>query len=65
MVFMFNGFDDLGLGGYGGYYGIGMRYYIADMTAIRGGLEFGKWSRPTNPTCPTTTIRRTTTRSTA
>ncbi|MFH1689143.1 MAG: hypothetical protein ABIE42_02765 [Candidatus Eisenbacteria bacterium] len=45
MVFMFNGFDDLGLGGYGGYYGIGMRYYIADMTAIRGGIEFGQWSR--------------------
>lgn len=45
MVFMFSGMDDLGLGGYGGYYGIGMRYYIADMTAIRGGLEFGKWSR--------------------
>jgi opacity protein-like surface antigen len=45
MVFMFSGMDELGLGGYGGYYGIGMRYYIADMTAIRGGLEFGKWSR--------------------
>ncbi|MCK4410067.1 MAG: outer membrane beta-barrel protein [Candidatus Eisenbacteria sp.] len=44
MVFMFNGFDDLSLGGYGGNYGIGMRYYIADGTAIRAGLEFGMWS---------------------
>ena len=44
MVFMFNGLDDLSLGGYGGQYGIGMRYYIADGTAIRAGLEFGKKS---------------------
>lgn len=44
MVFMFNGLDDLSLGGYGGNYGIGMRYYINDGTAIRGGLQFGKWS---------------------
>lgn len=44
MVFMFDGLADLGLDGYGGHYGIGMRYYIADMTAIRGGLVFGKWS---------------------
>jgi len=41
MVFMFNGFDDLSLGAYGGNYGFGMRYYIADGTAIRGGVEFG------------------------
>ena len=44
MVFMFNGLDDLSLGGYGGQYGIGMRYYIADGTAIRGGVQFGNWS---------------------
>ena len=44
MVFMFDGLGELGLDGYGGYYGIGMRYYIADMTAIRGGVVFGKWS---------------------
>lgn len=50
MVFMFNGFDDLGLGGYPGQYGFGMRYYIADGTAIRGGVTFGKgtytWADP-------------------
>ena len=44
MVFMFNGLDDLSLGGYGGNYGIGMRYYINDGTAIRAGLQFGKQS---------------------
>lgn len=44
MVFMFNGFDDLGLGGYPGEYGFGMRYYIADGTAIRGGVTLGKSS---------------------
>ena len=56
MVFMFNGFDDLSAGGYGpldygvpGYgfsadYGFGMRYYIANGTAIRLGLQFGKLS---------------------
>ena len=56
MIFMFNGFDDLSVGGYGpldygvpGYgfspdYGFGMRYYIADGTAIRLGLQFGKLS---------------------
>ncbi len=41
MVFMFSGLDDLSLGGYGGDYGIGLRYYIADGTAIRGGVQFG------------------------
>ena len=44
MVFMFNGFDDLSLGGYGGDYGFGMRYYIGDGTAIRAGVEFGKFA---------------------
>lgn len=42
MVFMFSGLDDLGLGGYPGYYGFGMRYYIGAGTAIRGGLTFGR-----------------------
>ena len=42
MVFMFHGFDDLGLGGYPGQYGFGMRYYIADGTAIRGGVVFAR-----------------------
>jgi hypothetical protein len=41
MVFMFNGLDDLSLGSYGGQYGVGMRYYINDGTAIRGGVQFG------------------------
>jgi hypothetical protein len=44
MVFMFNGLDDLGLEGYGGDYGFGMRYYIANGTALRIGLEFGSES---------------------
>jgi opacity protein-like surface antigen len=44
MVFMFNGFDDLGLGGYMGDYGVGMRYYIADGTAVRFGLQFANHS---------------------
>jgi len=44
MVFMFNGLDDLSVGGYGGFYGFGARYYIADGTAIRVGLQFGKQS---------------------
>ena len=43
MVFMFNGFDALSLGGYGEY-GAGMRYYIADYTAIRATLIFGNCS---------------------
>jgi hypothetical protein len=43
MVFMFNGLSDLSLGGYGEY-GIGMRYYINDGTAIRGGVQFAKTS---------------------
>jgi hypothetical protein len=44
MVFMFNGLDDLSLGSYGGQYGVGMRYYINDGTAIRAGVQFGKWT---------------------
>ena len=45
MVFMFNGLDDLSIEGYGDYnYGFGMRYYIADGTAVRVGLVFGKLS---------------------
>jgi len=44
MVFMFNGLDDLSLGSYGGQYGVGVRYYIDNGTAIRGGVQFGKWS---------------------
>lgn len=44
MVFMFSGLDDLHLDGYGGEYGIGMRYYIASGTALRVGLEFGSGS---------------------
>ncbi len=41
MVFMFRGLDDLGLKGYGDCWGVGMRYYISDMNALRGGLIFG------------------------
>lgn len=41
MVFMFHGLDHLGLRGYGDCWGVGMRYYISDMTAIRGGLIYG------------------------
>jgi len=44
MVFMFNGLDHLSLGSYGGQYGVGMRYYIDNGTAIRGGVQFGRWS---------------------
>jgi len=44
MVFMFHGLDDLSLHGYGGDYGIGLRYYIADGTAIRGGIVLGTGS---------------------
>ena len=43
MVFMFNGLDDLSVDGYASY-GIGMRYYIANGTALRVGLQFGKLS---------------------
>ena len=43
MVFMFHGMDDLGLGTYGEY-GVGMRYYIADGTALRFGLQFANHS---------------------
>lgn len=42
MVFMFNGLSDLGLEGYHG--GLGMRYYIADATALRVGVSFGSSS---------------------
>ena len=42
LVFMFSGFDNLQVDGYGGQYGFGLRYYIADGTAIRGGVQFGK-----------------------
>lgn len=42
MMFMFNGLDDLSVEGYGGQYGFGMRYYIADGTALRVGVQFGK-----------------------
>jgi len=41
MVFKFSGLDDLHLDGYGGDYGLGVRYYIADGTAIRAGIQFG------------------------
>ncbi len=41
MIFMFSGLDDLGLDGVG-QVGFGGRYYIADGTAIRGVVEFGK-----------------------
>lgn len=44
MVFMFSGLSDLHLDGYMGDYGLGMRYYISDGTAIRAGLEFGSVS---------------------
>jgi hypothetical protein len=50
MVFMFNGFDDLSVGGYGppaedfDEYGFGMRYYISDGTALRVGFQFGRSS---------------------
>jgi len=40
MVFMFQGLDDLHLDGYGGDYGVGVRYYIADGTAVRVGVQF-------------------------
>lgn len=49
MVFMFNGLDDLSLRGYGGDYGIGLRYYIADGTAIRGGIVLGMGSLTDEP----------------
>jgi hypothetical protein len=41
MVFMFNGLCDLDLDGYGHDYGFGMRYYISDGNALRGGVVFG------------------------
>jgi hypothetical protein len=42
MVFMFNGLSFISLDGYNG--GLGLRYYIADGTAIRAGVEFGSSS---------------------
>ena len=47
MVFMFHGLDDLGLGAYGG--GFGMRYYFADYMAIRGGIVFDSYSETCEP----------------
>ena len=44
MVFMFDGLANLGLDSYGGTYGFGMRYYIDDGAAIRGGIQYGNWS---------------------
>ena len=44
LVFMFSGLSDLHLDGYMGDYGLGMRYYIADGTALRLGVEFGSQS---------------------
>ncbi len=41
MIFMFNGLAYLSTEAYGEY-GFGMRYYIADGTAIRLGVQFGK-----------------------
>ena len=41
LVFMFNGLADLSTEGYGAY-GFGVRYYIADGTAIRLGVQLGK-----------------------
>jgi opacity protein-like surface antigen len=41
MIFMFRGLDRLGLKGYGDCWGVGMRYYISDMNALRGGVIFG------------------------
>jgi opacity protein-like surface antigen len=46
MVFQFSGLSELGLSGPGDSWGVGMRYYISDMNAIRGGLIFGndRWT---------------------
>ncbi len=33
LVFMFSGFDNLSVQGYGGQYGFGMRYYIQGITS--------------------------------
>jgi hypothetical protein len=41
MVFSFNGLDNLDLDGYGHDYGFGMRYYLSDGMALRGGVVFG------------------------
>lgn len=47
MVFMFHGLCDLGLGPYGG--GFGMRYYMADEIAVRGALVFDRYSETDEP----------------
>ena len=44
MVFMFDGLAFLSAQEYGGEYGVAMRYYIADGTALRAGVQFGKKS---------------------
>jgi Outer membrane protein beta-barrel domain len=41
MIFKFEGLADLDLHGVGDCWGVGMRYYISDMNAIRAGLIFG------------------------
>lgn len=41
MVFTFYGLDDLELDGYRDSWGLGMRYYISDMNALRGGIIYG------------------------
>ena len=42
MIFMFDGLAFLSTEEYGGEYGVGMRYYISDGTALRVGVQFGK-----------------------
>ena len=42
LVFGFRGLGELGLSGPVDDWSVGMRYYISDMNAIRGGLMFGK-----------------------
>ncbi len=44
MVFMFDGLAFLSAQEYGGEYGVGLRYYVADGTAIRAGVQFGRKS---------------------
>jgi len=41
MVFTFHGLGELGLSGYGDDWGLGLRYYLSDMNALRAGLLFG------------------------
>jgi opacity protein-like surface antigen len=42
MIFRFKGLDHLSLRNYHGDYGIGMRYYLSDGMALRGGVILGK-----------------------